>query len=96
MMAAERSEVAHNYTSSTKMPLFRAAFNQRSSRSAMPQQRVPQRVFHPREYGNPNSVPMELGFAQNTPVTSSSQPTNRETRVCHFCGKRGHLKSNCF
>ena len=71
MMAAERSEVAHNYSSVNKsgMPLYRAAFNQRQNRPNMPQNRPTQRTFHPREYGNPNTVPMELGYAQSSSFT---------------------------
>jgi hypothetical protein len=72
MMAAERSEVAHNFSFSGKAKF---AF-QKSSFQPQRQQFQPQkRVFHPREYGNPNTVPMEIGNTQqynrNTPSSSA-------------------------
>ena len=68
MMAAERSEVAHIYQSNSKnKSLFshqnfqNRQFRPSNANNNQPQ-RSTQRIFHPREYGNPNTVPMELGY----------------------------------
>jgi hypothetical protein len=54
-MAAERSEVANFFVPNKNMrPQFRA----------QPNPRVKQ--YHPRAYGNPNTVPMELGVATSS------------------------------
>ena len=55
IMAAERAEVALNFNTAGK---GRVLFQQNQNRV---QNRPQQRTFHPREYGNPNTVPMELG-----------------------------------
>lgn len=34
---------------------------------------------------------MDLGTA-----AQSSKQVQRETRTCHYCGKKGHLRSSCF
>ena len=89
-MSAERSEVAHNFAFSGKAKF---AF-QKSLFQPQRQQ------FHPRAYGNPNIVPMELGYTSQQsrvpPNTRQNAPVQREQRVCFFCGKTGHTKQNCF
>ena len=63
MMAAERSEVAHNFSFSgkAKFAFQKNHFTQQRGYQHPRASHTP-RTFHLREYGNPNVVPMELGY----------------------------------
>lgn len=67
IMAAERSEVANFFVSSKQL-----------HRTLRPAQSPRARTYHPREYGNPNIVPMELGTASSSRAPPA--PRVRETR----------------